>query len=432
VDNLAVIGLMLWWGCTGTPTPPQLSLAEQINQLEDPIARLAALDEVMSEHPERIPGLCVRLEDRNTAERCQLAMKRPHLYADHPSTSTNADAAPGPRGSYSAPTQLPKPPVVEPAQAPQRCPVQLAPDGCASLHARRAAQAGDMERTYAMCARIEDDRWEQECLFSAAEARGASARQSDWETAYADSVTLCAAAEAFTADCLRHLISAPGARGLSANSLPEQWAPIRRRIAMVESYWSSRDPGYGQIATGRMWFDALHQAYQRTTPLTGQPMTHLPEDAHPHIRSTIALQLVARDPDPTRSLSDWAALFDDVLAKRSIGRAASQQPTPLASRDIWPEDGPGESAIPTVAFVGAGRRPTSADPAVDARIALLEAILRACRDCSSALRDGLDDDDPMVQQTAKRLLQVEQPADGGPAEKLPGLQQQQQRPPRPR
>ncbi|MFT5681307.1 MAG: hypothetical protein ACI8RZ_002213 [Myxococcota bacterium] len=402
--------LVLTLGCTSTEpdateslhSAPPADAAVALASMADPIARLAALEGLLEAHPERAGALCPLLSEPAMHKRCMTVLQRPHLWSPHQTTKVGTRAAPGPAQTFMLPTSLPDPFATLTGKAPRVCPPDLDATACAAARALEAATQRDTTRTAMLCRSIDAPRWRQECMFAAAEKRLKSERPGG----YGDAVDLCAASGDFAADCLIHLTSTLAHDPPPATSTAAGWVLMLKSAEVVDEYWQSRDPAYGSLAAGRLWSEALQDAYSISAEVVGNPLDILPDQARPHIHAAAALRLIRQAPDALPTLAQWSQALDTALERR-IWQDAPTQPAGRTARypDLWPRDLPGEQDIPAVIYPSSSRRAVSDDPLIDRQIALLEALARVNPMRRAILLEATEHPDSTVRWSAQRLLE---------------------------
>ena len=381
--------------------PAGTAAALQTGELPEDLARLEAL---LARQPDMMAELCPLLSEPVLHQRCSTMQQRPHLWAQHPAAQAGERPGGGPSARLLRPAPQPEPFAGLAAQVPQSCPPKVTQEACAQQRAEAAAQQQDTERAARLCLGIETQRWRQECMFVAAEARLRHALPDG----YGDAALLCVAAGAFEADCLQHLLDLLGERVPVATAPPSAWTPLLRAAEVLRRWWQPRDPRYGALAEDRLWAGALFESYQSAAEVVGNPLDVLPPQAHPHIRAAAAYRLMSEVPVPPAELAGWRVLLDAALARRTAPdpqvRRARAVSRPIGDR--WPVDAPGEETIPALHYLLGGRRATSPEVVLDRQIVLLEAIARRLPQQRGTLQAvAADTTAPEVLRwTARRLL----------------------------
>ena len=157
-----------------------------------------------------------------------------------------------------------------------------------------------------------------------------------------------------------------------------------------------------EIFQERLWSEAIGVAYTGIKPVTGEPFDVLSKDFHPHVRSALARRLLQIDAPQTHNLATWVELAQNCAKKR----AGSKSSRDIASRfqaapNLW--DSSVQEA--SIAYMATSRRLVSSNAEIDFTIAILEAAARIPPAHLPLLEEGLRHAHPLVQQTAKRLLE---------------------------
>jgi hypothetical protein len=346
---------------------------------------------VIEANPGEATGICEVLRWDAAKERCARVVARPHL--------RNAPVA----GRWQPPLAvdlLPRPDLVLPA-----VPALAAPcaDGnldraCRTDAARGVASTGEATTASGYCMGIQSETWRDECHFEAAEAAFDALGASGVPAA----LELCVRASGYADHCFAHLAMATGRLAPPATE-PTGWGPV---LAVVDAVESTLEPVDSQLAkrlTERIWSEATRDAYAQATLVTGDPMSALPEAAHPHIRAAVAHRLVVEGGAPT--LDALANLAVAALMRRSSpGLAVTPLGEATIAENLWKELYPGEDALRQVLYLGVGFRAGGDDEVADLRICLLEALARWGPSDQAVLAASVQDMDPVVAWTAARLL----------------------------
>ena len=388
------------------------AVAGAINGIADPLLQVVAVTRLANQGALLTAALCQALDLQATRRRCTRFARRPHLTQDDLSQPVRKRArpAPGPPAALLAPDPTVVSTLTGDAGAAQDCGDQPH-DECQVRFARLAARKGRVAEAAGACAAIGEERWSWECAFEAAEQ---SARRGG-APGHRGMVELCLRTGTFRARCLQHGVRLLALDAPDASGSAQAWAPVVEVAGSMESFWADRDPRFGAWQRQRLWSYATFHAYGDTPHLTGAPLAVLPADAHPHVAMAAAYRLLA-DPAvaPDGTLTNAGRALEAALEQPPASDAPDRPGAGLHPPDPrWSiDEGDEEAAIPATFCLGSGRRATSADPAVDRRIALVEAAARQEPPRLDLLEAGAVDPDPLVQWTAARVAQWHAP--GGP------------------
>lgn len=380
---------------------------EALSQVADPSEQLALALAIIEAHPGRTGQLCGVLRDPVGREFCDKANKRPHLWAAPKEKVTATRAAPGPleaRLTFPAGESSPLISLAPASPEALGCPAPPAGTPCITAAAEAALDEDDTAAA-AACLALPEGAWRSECFFGLGEARGASSDPAD----YAPAVDLCAAAGSFADNCVGHVTTRRAVARATAvcQGDPAAWAEVAREGEAVAAAWTPRGAPHRAAAVGRFWSAAFARALDTAPALGGDALEHVPAEALPQLRAVLAARLLALEGTEERSLDEWVARLEEVLAAR-LGTTEpwSCRRARVTGRPSWPVDeSPEEAAIPATNHRVSARRALSDDPAADGAIVVLEAAAREPgRPQAALLREGLDHPDGLVRWTAERLL----------------------------
>lgn len=415
----------------------------------DPLARLALVIAISEAWPGTTLDLCATLAQVDR-ERCTALNERPHLQLPRPGTKgapplggagdAGGRGDPGSLvdllvGSARAPARVP--PLPAAAGQPVH-PVDAGCDGAADPRGCRqqAASRAEPDLALAICAAEAETRWRDECVFRAAElplvaatgrwrgARGtagdaledpAGLRQRALIDAAARAGRLCLEAGAFRPQCLQHVggrlgaVAPPtGARGHA------DWAVLG---ATVETYAAAVEaaaagagaPGLGALAADKAWATTLWMAADRGAVPAGAASEDLPEAALPHLRCALAARLVADGRPPGEDLEAAHQALRQALGREDHEVRAGASTFEVAS--TWSPQAPALLHLPRVHYLADPVRLRSTTPAVDERICLVEAGLRASPPRRDWLAPLARSADPAAAATAERLSRAPLPGE---------------------
>ena len=397
--------LVLLFACSTSDSPQKPNYIAQWEKNKEEVIDLVAAStdsieqlHIVMELSERYPGetqkLCPFIEDKNARKRCERINERPHLWSTVRSEKETSLAL---KPQKQLTVALAK---VEMREA--NCSDDEARNNCIEQKASEASVHGNIKKAAGLCYGIADKKWRGECLFQAAES--ALSRRGSF--GYSDAVELCMVAKPFEQNCQSHLIMLLSSSAPSAHcSDPKAWAKIRSAANAVRATWSWRDKKMAQLAYERLWSEALGLAYASAKPITGDPLSALPESIYPHIRSAVMRRLMAIDPPSTHNLNTWIDLGKNTMLTRKNGSPKRDtQATFRSVPDLWDDTSPYSDQ--TIAYMATSKRLWSQNPEIDLAISTLEAAARQPPHHNELLEEGLKHPDPLVQATATRLLGV--------------------------
>ncbi len=250
--------------------------------------------------------------------------------------------------------------------------------------------------------------------------------------AYRAATDLCLWSGTFAPTCLLHMarnlaISAPR----SDNAAPDHWLELQASAEVIRTAWKGRDDQFLEWELDRFWSAALFVSYETAETVTGNPLDHVPEPWHHHVRAAAAWRLLQLEGGETRTLSGWTARLEEVLDTRSTWVPSAAQATPDGNYWTWPNwrgrprwnrDQGEDGRVPATYFLGRARRPFSKDPTADAAICVLESAVRQGLDVKDLLAEGQRHAAPWVRWSAKQLA--------GYPEKEPGKKRRDVRNPK--
>lgn len=373
-------------------------------------ARVAVVSALIEAHPGETQALCAALPTGTTQERCQRLNERPHLWEQ---TRRRAPSASRPGGGPSSNEVAPSAPVAAALlrQAPSEghgCDGATDRTGCLVQQAQALAQRKQAGPAASVCLNIAEGRWRGECLFQAAEA----AVSAGAAHGYGPAVELCAAAEPFAQNCHSHTLMlladlAPAATDTRVGA----WQPFLQAIQAIRTAWSWRDPYMVEIATDRLWSEGVGRAYTGIPEIAGDPLDVLPEEAHRHVRASVARALLEQEGALRYDLAGWVQRVEAVLAARvRQPMQARGSGTFRSAPELWPADLPGEEVRPATAYLGTARRTHAPeDLQVDIAICILEAAARIPPPPERLLAEGEAHPDERVRWTTTRLRALREP-----------------------
>lgn len=359
-----------------------------LGSLGDDRDRELLVEQLALSEPSAAARLCRLLPERGRArERCEARVVRPHLdTARRKPLAPEAapDAAPGPRSGTLSLLALSDPPwFAVPADARAAaldgC-EQREPALCARFRARDLALALDRDGAGLACLAGDPDLGNAyaECLFQTAEtlaeARGAEG--------VGVALELCSWSS-FGPMCAAHVLTRVGPAVPAADELrAEDLAGPRATVAAIAAATA------GQPRLQASYVDRYWSAWTATTcrwarRVDGRLLGMLPEEARHHLAVAVAARLLL-DRDPRQVdlealvAATAAALADPGREPTAAARRKLHPLNTLHARDGWSEDREDQRAIPAAWVMGPGRRAlVLEDPAVDLRIAVLEAAFQA-------------------------------------------------------
>lgn len=304
----------------------------------DPLAQATLVSNLAAQRPGALEGRCVELLHKSAQKRCMRLTRRPHLRSTHQRMARKdageKRAAPGP-GSAALP--LPPNPMTLPAP---RCP-ELGLSECAFISAERAVLA-----------------------------RGLAALE--------EALGLCALSD-HGPDCVEHVLELAIPPVPPADAMAQ--GDIDLAIACADRFGeAAADPRVASLYEDWFWSVWTTTAFAQARELHGELLVLLPPAAQPQLRFALTYATLQR-----REPSDGLEL--EPLAEAALAAMARREPLPEHSghrvpatiaqtRHTWAGERPEERAVPAAYCMGSTRRAAHADPAVDLRLAVLEALAR--------------------------------------------------------
>lgn len=358
---------------------------QDIRSMEDPIEQAALIEQLAHAYPEQKVDICgVARSGSPAAERCDKMELRPHLYTGQKLVrSTDRDlsrAAPGPAESVPMRADLPLPwdeGTLDKDAARGDC---GADNTCVSDRARGLAEEGKGREAAEACvvAWPEGSSAREECLFRVAETL---VDQGGINVAR-EALALCNAAENIGRNCTQHVLIEAIPTPPAADA-PDK-ASVEAAIAAAKFYYDNWPEPQRTFYTSFFWAVWTRDAYTNASSITGHLLTALPAEAAPHVRSAAAWKYLQASPDALTDLDRVAGYLKGRLAitgplaaapsgdAQSQPRVSSAQP-----QAFWTSDRSElEAQIPSIIFIGSGRRATSPNPDDDLRLAVIEAAAR--------------------------------------------------------
>jgi len=391
--------------------------------LEDPVLQGATAVALLDRYPGRTEAVCAVVREPTTQQFCTRTAKRPHLWVRAKAPATGARTAPGP---LEARLTLP---VGTASRFAQGAPAGAAALGCLAepldvacvSAAADDLVADDLDAAAAACRTLPDGRWRKECFFSAGEEAGLRAGPGD----YADALELCAASEDFSDNCVSHITVRKAialATAVCAGD-PAAWASLVPWSEAVSAAWMPHGEPHRDAAVGTFWAVAFDRAHARAPALGGDAADHVPSEALPQLRGSLAWRLLELEGEVTRDLDAWATRLMEVMELRvGIVEGWRVRGVRVNSLVSWPLDrDEAERALPATIYRVGSRRVWSEDPHTDAVIVILEAAARGVGGTHAVLLDeGRSHADPLVRFTAERLSELKTPGRGAGPPGRPG------------
>ena len=380
-----------------------------LEALEDPVLQGATAVALMERYPGRTREVCAVLRAPTTRAFCARNAKRPHLWMKSKAAASGVRSAPGPLEAR----------LTLPADANSRFSdgVAATPDalGCANepldvacvSAAAEELVADDVDAAAAACRALPEGRWRKECFFSVGEEAGLRAGAED----YADVLELCAAAGDFSDNCASHVTVRKAialATPVCAGD-PAAWAALGPWSTAIGAAWAPHGESRRAAAVGTFWAAAFDRAYAHAPAVGGDAIDHVPAEALPQLRGSLAWRLLELEGGTSRGLEAWAARLLELMDRRvGVADGWRFRGVQVKSPISWPLDrDDAERALPATIYRVGSRRVWSEDPHTDAIIVVLEAAARAAEPAHLTLLDeGLTHADPLVQRTAERLVEM--------------------------
>lgn len=431
ITSLLLTGLI---GCSGAPTWGTCSDAEcrakaieaefdkdpnrvlqDLRTMQDPIEQLSLVEQLAHAYPEQKNDICGVTSPGSPAfVRCERLELRPHLYTGA-QLQTSKDRlhnrqAPGPAESVPMGADLPPPWDASKLDEDAVRGDCGANSTCLSDKARAYADSGKGSEAGAACAVAwpEGTSARDECMFRAAESLATAGGMS----VIKESLALCSAAGSITRNCTQHVLiesfpDPPPADAPDAKSVEEAIAGAK----FFQDNWPEPQKTFYPSFFWAVW---TRDAFAKADSITGHLLTALPPEAAPHVRAAAAWKYAKTAPDAFQDLDRVAGYLKGRLAITGPLAAVSSRTLDNGPRieaaqpgAFWTTDKNDlERQIPSVIFIGSGRRATSPNPDDDLRIAVIEAGARmspppSLNFMASVIQSKHSD---LVRWTAARLL----------------------------
>jgi hypothetical protein len=345
------------------------------------------------------PDACAAMPEGSARTRCRQIAERPHLRREEPAPGTPA------QGADACMTGGIAPPKASPwagiAPAALTCAEGRGEVECRTTAASDAARAGRPAEAAGICAGLTDEKWRLDCFFQAAEAASQSHRPGGTREA----ARLCLGADRFVGNCLGHVAAHMGARAPDVAD-DAAWIALRGEVDALLGELAG-EPGLGERAESRIWSGVLARAYLDAPVVTGDPIDAIGPGAVAHARSAAALRLLEGGDLDGLPLADAAARVNERLAARADAPAAPRGSEPHRNLRVLDTIGKlraGEDVVPLDCWLGSGRRPVDADPALDATLALVEASAQLGGERLALAREGLKHPSWIVRWSAARAV----------------------------
>lgn len=352
------------------------STLERVAALEDPVEQEAAVM-VLSEHwPGRLRALCDDLGDPGVQRRCLRLNIRTHLRTPDPVTEEPVEELLRP-GAGPAHELIPLP-----ARRPTPFPdVQADPGDCEAgdpafhtcleLEGIDAARNGDLETAVARCRASAESIWRQECAFVVADKLPRS------DDRLEQALSLCEMSGPFFTKCFAHQVPPSLPLRTRADAVdPDLYRDLVQSAQAIHRWWGT-DQGRPLALTVDLYWSIVAAAlYEERARLVGNPFDHLPPDAHPHLRSAIALRAATEEAPLDAAREAVARRSQDETPYEATGARRVKLLDVSRLRSRWECDLPGEEDLPAIYLLGLGpgRRPVSKDPEVDLLLASIPAM----------------------------------------------------------
>ena len=425
VASLRVV--FLWTGlaaCTGGP-PADLSdcadaacrqawlmarhaddpegVAQEVAGLSDPVEQEAVIIALSEARPGTTGPLCDALRAGPAKERCERINARPHLQVTTPAPADDDDA--GTFLELTAGMSVADPWTGAAPELPDSC-AQSATATCVSHAAEQLSQAGDVDEAAAACLTLDAGQWRAECFFGAAESGFYTGDPPvvRWD-GLDGAIGLCRGAGSYQVDCVRHLIQATAAQAPPADAADQSaWTPVLASLDTIHRALADENPDLATLALDRGLAEAADHAYAKAGSPAGNPFDHFPAAGAPHLRASLARQVLPRSPAGA-SLAELSARVATAEQRRGRGsRDAGELLILTDSPRTWTRLLPGEAALPWAHYRAEGRRRVDPDPEVDRRICVVEAALSTTPLRPELLEQATTDPAASVRWTAYRIL----------------------------
>ncbi len=379
-------------------------VAREVAGLTDPVEQEAVIIALSEARPGTTGPLCDALRAGPAKERCERINTRPHLQA----TASPPDASEEVAGTFlelTAGMSVADPWTDTTPEVPESCAQSVTPT-CVSHAAQQLSQAGEIAQAAAACVAIDAGQWRAECFFGAAES---SFYTGDPPVVRWDgldgAIALCRGAGSYQVDCLRHLIQATAAQAPPADAADQSaWTPLLASLDTIHVGLVEENPDLATLALDRGLAEAADHAYAKAGSPAGNPFDHFPTAGAPHLRASLARQVLPRSPAGA-SLAELSARVATAEQRRGRGsRAAGELLILTDSPRTWTRLLPGEAALPWAHYRAEGRRRVDPDPQVDRRICVVEAALSTTPLRPELLEQAVSDPAASVRWTAYRIL----------------------------
>ncbi len=343
-------------------------------EVQDPQERFQIVEQLTKEFPGQTQNLCTVLPQKEE-EYCNEKNLRPHLWSK------------------------PKEQALKISNKQETETTECADQLCVQELAQIAARQQDLRSVKSICLSISEEKWQSECIFSTAEQLVKTKKSKG----YALGVDLCNHAIAFSDNCHQHLIQQLATQAPDADTQSD-WKMIFSAHNAIESAWSWKDKEKMKQLLERLWAESLGIAYSGATEITGNPLDSIPEEYHPHVRAAAAYRLFQSEESGQYSLVEWTDILETKLKLRARKKEKiNQQRKFMAAPNFGTKE---ISAETSILYLATSRRLFSPDTKTDISICLLEAEIRKPPVNEELIKEGLAHPAPLVQQTAKRLLET--------------------------
>lgn len=301
-------------------------------------------------------------------------------------------------------------------EPPPVCREREAPVLCLTRSAVLQAKENHFEKGVGYCQWIDQPDFRSDCFFQSAEY----AISLDPEI-FQKAVLLCSAAYPNDSYCLIHSAFTLGSRFVppADSLLPGAWRQMEQNLKELEKILGGQGFSSPEHFDDLFWATAIDQSIGRSKFLNGALYAHVPTEAHPHVRASLAHYLMANV--ETRrlrplSLAEWMERLGKVEGITDPDKGIIKIPTKEehfreAPRvpPLWESMAPGEERFLRTIYRGYGTSMRGVIPdnkKADGAVSILEAGARLPDEGNRTplLEEGLTYPDPLVQWTARRLL----------------------------
>ena len=345
-------------------------------QLENPIERTQIITEIVENYPHRTRILCEVLPSKISQERCFRINQRPHLWKeqrDHLNITPTAAITP----------------------LKEDCSLDPNINTCRTAQALKFAQNGDSDSALQACAALEETLWQSECFFTISEEL--SLKPDTYEKA----ISACDYAKQFAKSCWHHSVM-----GL-ASQAPEHWNDWSwhaQRIALISEVWKTRDQEFKTDLHSHFWA----QSIRRHVEAERLDWENIPQEAKPHARAALTMQLIRKADYPLKDMEEWLS-----LARKAIEKAPEQSyPSRIKPRgfdpeiDLWKKESIPEGCS-VISYLGNSHRISCEADDIDWQISFLEASARLRPTDLGLIGSSAQSKHPAVKQTAIRLKSMD-------------------------